>query len=281
MKKSATIMLLAMTIIASQFLTAFALEIPKGGKRDRRVKFINYDYSEVVKIVGHYGYSTHIQFDQSEHIINYAIGDSKAWDIANLDNHIFLKPVGKKPETNMTIITNKRIYNFDLSAYWAKNESNGNNMYYQVTFGYPEEIAARKKAEKEAQELQKRMHAENDVIATNWNYWAQGSINVSPTRAFDNGRFTFFKFANNRDMPAIYLVDPITGEESLVNSNINPSEPDTIIVHRIAPKFVFRKGSSVACLYNESYDINGITNVTGTSVPAVKRVVKEGAKHEK
>lgn len=251
---------------------ATALEIPRGGPRDGRVKYINYNPSEVVRVVGHYGYSTHIQFAPGELIEHIAPGDKEAWDLAPVENHLFLKPVGDKAATNMTVVTNRRIYNFELFAHWSKKGTRPKDMYFQVNFRYPQEEAVNALLEADSRKLQDRIR-NNQPVAVNWNYWARGSSDVTPNRAFDDARFTYLTFSNNRDMPAVYIVNP-DGSESLVNTHINPKHSDTVVVHKVSQRLVLRKGASVACIYNKSFDKDGISNTTGTTIYGVERVVK-------
>lgn len=253
----------------------YALEIPHGGPLDERVKFIDYRAEEVTQLVGHYGFSTHIQFSPSESVEQIAMGDKEAWEVAPVDNHIFIKPKGDEATTNMTVVTSRRVYNFELSAHWSQNGAHPhpNDMFFQINFRYPEEIAARAEREAEAQRLQERLNQSDEPVAANWDYWAKGSQEVTPSKAFDNGRFTFLTFANNSEMPAIYMVNP-DGTESLVNTHIDPENPDTIVVHKVGRQLVMRKGNSVACIFNESYDPEGVTNTTGTTIPGVERVIR-------
>ena len=256
-----------------QASNGFCLEDPKAGKRDKRVKFINYNAAEVVKIVGYYGYSTHIEFNASEVVENIAIGDKDAWDIAPTGNHIFIKPKAKKPSTNMIVITNKRVYTFQLTGKWSAHGGQSDKMYFAVNFRYPDQIKLADQKQAKANELRKALKTESST-PTNWNYAAKGSQSVTPTKAYDDGRFTYLSFANNGEMPAVFIVDD-DKKESLVNTNINPKFPDTIIVHKVTRRLVLRKGNSVACVFNENYDpMSGESNFTGTSLPHVKRVVK-------
>lgn len=258
--------------------SVFALAVPQGGPHDQRVKFIDYNAAEVVKLVGHYGFSTHIQFAVGELVEQIAMGDKKAWEVAPVDNHLFLKPVGDKATTNMTVVTTRRVYNFELSAHWSrKGHSRPSDMFFQVNFRYPQDEAAKALAEAEARELRERMRRDSEPVPANWNYWAQGSEEVTPNRAFDDSRFTYFKFSNNREMPAVYVVNP-DGSESLVNTHIDPERSDTIVVHKIARQMVLRKGASVACIFNKAFDPEGIGNPAGTTVRGIERVVKGAEK---
>lgn len=256
-------------------MPVYALEAPKGGDYDKRIRFIDYNAAQVVKLVGHYGFSTHIQFNPSESIKQIAMGDPQAWDVGTVDNHIFIKPVGDKAITNMTVVTSARVYNFDLSAHWSKSKSKSNDMYFQVNFKYPNEeanlalLTAKRLADKTAIETSLK----SNIKPENWNYWARGSDIIAPDRAFDDNRFTYLSFNNNKEMPAIYMVND-DGSESLVNTNIDPNHKETIIVHIIAKKLILRKGSYVTEIYNKSYNSKGIPNETSTVSPDVKRVIK-------
>ncbi len=251
---------------------ANALELPKKGPFDNRVRFIDYEPADVVQLIGHYGFSTHIQFSASERVKQIAMGDKDAWEVAPVNNHIFIKPKGKKAATNMTVVTSHRVYNFELSAHWPHSQRT-HDMVFQLNFRYPKEIAARKKHEAEADELRSRLKQPDNNFPTNWNYWAKGSEEVTPSEAFDNNQFTFLTFDNNAEMPAIYVVNP-DGSESLVNTHIDEGNPDVIVVHRIARQFVMRKGNSVACIFNQSYTPRGVTNHKKTMISGVERVVK-------
>ncbi len=142
-------------------------------------------------------------------------------------------------------------------------------------FRYPEDKAARLEAEIEAKKLTSQLNQRKKSNAINWNYWGKGSLDVTPNCANDDGRFTYLTFSNNKEMPAIFIVNP-DDSESLVSTSIDPNEPDTIIIHKIARRFILRKGDYVACLFNESFDPDGVGNTTGTIMPGVKRIIKRG-----
>lgn len=151
LNKTTLSVLLVLGIFSS---TAFALEVPRGGAYDKRVKFISYNHEQVVKLIGHYGYSTDIQFAPGENVTNIAMGDPDAWEVAPVENHIFIKPTGEQATTNMTVLTDRRVYTFDLSATGKKT----GDMYFQVNFRYPQDEAARRVAEEDARRLKERMN---------------------------------------------------------------------------------------------------------------------------
>ena len=77
-----------------------------------------YDPSEVVELHGVLGYQLSLEFDPAERIENVAIGDSLGWQVTpnRKANLLFIKPMSLRPDTNMTVITNLRRYNFQLSV---------------------------------------------------------------------------------------------------------------------------------------------------------------------
>jgi type IV secretion system protein VirB9 len=104
-------------------------------------------------------------------------------------------------------------------------------------------------------------------------YWVAGHQEVSPSGAYDDGRFIYLTFNNNADMPAVYETDE-SGKDSLVNTHVTSG--NTIAIHRLAEKLTLRKGDFVASVWNKSYDsTGGANNLTGTVAPDVERVIKE------
>ena len=151
--------ILILMILLSQ--SVFALETPHSGRFDRRVKHINYNQQQVVKLVGHYGFSTDIAFAVGEAIKQIAMGDADAWAVTPVDNHIFIKPKAEIAVTNMTVLTNKRVYNFELSAHWSKNGAHPhpNDMMFSVQFNYPNANKLKRELKTEKQQLQKQLNS--------------------------------------------------------------------------------------------------------------------------
>jgi type IV secretion system protein VirB9 len=104
--------------------------------KDSRIKTYVYNPSEVYMLVLHHGYQSHIEFAQGESIETISLGDSYAWKISPLGHRLFIRPLESNIRTNMTIITNKRAYQFDLIS---KELELGNEyeLVYQIKFFYP------------------------------------------------------------------------------------------------------------------------------------------------
>jgi len=85
---------------------------------DDRLVEHQYIENEVVPIDGRIGVQATIAFENGETIENVAVGDSLAWQITpnKRADLLFVKPLNPLARTNMTVITNRRTYFFDLSA---------------------------------------------------------------------------------------------------------------------------------------------------------------------
>lgn len=253
-------------------LSVMALAKPEAGPKDYRVKFVDYNADEVFRIKAFYLRNLRIELAPGEVVKDIGIGDPLAWDHVPSENNIFIKPKREEATTNMSVVTNRHTYEFELHASKPPESGQYVDLTYAVKFRYPEEqqALAAAQAKKAAAEGNLDTSPETDPSA-NWNYWVQGSESISPDKALDNKRFTYLTFSHNKTMPAVYAVDE-AGNETLVNSHV---EGDVIVIHTVAPKFVLRKGELAACVFNKSYDQTGISNTTGTISSSVKRVIRK------
>jgi hypothetical protein len=87
---------------------------------------------------------------------------------------------------------------------------------------------------------------------------------------WDNGRFTYLKFNNGRDMPAIYRVEA-DGSETLLNTH---HENDTTVIHEVNEKIMLRLGRAVLLIENRGFNPQGTFNNTGTDDNQSVRLLK-------
>lgn len=245
---------------------ALALEYPGHSRFDSRVKYASYNPENVVQLDTVLGIATMIELEKGEQYITHAFGDSEAYMFSKQDNYIFIKPTAEDANTNLILVTNKRTYRFRLSF---KDTRDGAT--YSLGFKYPDTVA---RANAEARAKQKldqsfKLSAGN----ANLKYSMMGDVDIAPINVWDDGRFTYFKFSPNQDMPAIYLVDN-DGNESLVNTTVVGKANQIIKVHKVAMQFHIRAGERVLAVFNENYNSMGIPNDTGTSSPSVQRIIK-------
>ena len=261
---------------------ALAETTPEPGAADPRVRVVTYSPKNVVRLNTFFGVSTHIKFSESEHFKDVAVGDDLAWKVIPRGNNLFIKPTAKEGDTNITVITNRRTYHFVAVVLTEKNQKAWANreLIYSLSFRYPDEedansnARARAEAEKARREdVKNRLARAPSRNGHNMDYWVAGHQEVSPSGAYDDGRFTYLIFNNNSAMPAVYETDE-SGKESLVNTHVTSG--NTIVIHRLAERITLRKGDFVASVWNKSYDqTGGANNLTGTVAPDVERVIKE------
>ena len=99
-------------------VVAVLIGLPRPAYADPRLVTRAYNSNEVVTVSGKLGVQATIGFAENEKIENVAVGDSKMWQITpnKRANLLFVKPLESGARTNMTVVTDKRAYFFDLIA---------------------------------------------------------------------------------------------------------------------------------------------------------------------
>lgn len=267
---------------------ASALDVPRGSSADARVQRVAYNEDDVVAIYARNGAATHIVFAPGEEVLDMASGFSDGWEFKSRRNNLYLKPKSAEAtgetqalippapgrwDTNLLVTTSRRVYSFKLLLV---GDSQSDRAAFRVTFTYPADDAALAAAQAAEAEAKSRLEAPPEI--RNQNYTMQigkRADGIAPTSAYDDGTFTYLRFPNNREIPAVFLVGQERGKpESLVNTHV---AGDTLVIHRVAPEFVLRLGRQVVSVFNESFDPDGAGPVNGTTVNGVRRVVLQGA----
>jgi len=225
-------------------LTTLAIREPRSTSVDSRIKVMTYSPDDVHRYTGYYGYQANIEFAEGESVDSISMGDTTAWQIIPAGRRIFLKPMEDNATTNMTILTNKRIYYFELHAEEAE-DINDPKMVFTVRFLYPDENQSdiRHFASNVAPDLI------SDSEKLNFKYTISGSELVSPVKIFDDGDFTYFQFKDkNTPVPAFFIVDS-EGHEEIVNYRVSGKY---FVIERVVSKFTLRYGKEVLCVFNEN-----------------------------
>lgn len=265
------------------------------GKFDPRVRTIAYNPQDLVVVTTYYGVSTPIRFANDEVIEKDSLdaGDRPAWSIkvSARGNILFVRPVKPMAETNMTVVTNKRVYLFlfkvlgdqdptkkkgpsgSFGPTYDMETARSKDVTLSLTFTYPED-GRKSEGDRAADALRTQM-ANARERATNTDYWVAGDDDIAPVDARDDGRFIYLTFAPNQGIPSIYSVDA-TGKEALLNPAMDGR---TVIIDRLVRRLVLRKGDGkgalVACVMNRGFDRKGgPDNTSGTIAPDVVRVIK-------
>lgn len=250
----------------------------KTHEADARIRTETYDPNRVYDVFTAIGRASLIQLEADESLLQspgsvLGIGDSEAWNLGVRGNHIVLKPSQKMPRTNIVVATNKRVYTFDLRA--AKTPA---NTTYVLKFYYPDSVAAKADAEAKAEAKRENLTsaAKAEKIAINTDYvWRGENEALKPTAAYDDGRFTRLVYDHAGELPLFFKVLP-DGTEALLNSNVDPEDKSTVILHEVIRTARARLGDAVIEIVNKSYELPKL-NTTGTSEHGTVRT-ERGAK---
>jgi len=260
------LIIITVCLFITSFSNAFSAQLPRYLGSEKKFRSYIYNPNELYRYFGHYTYQGFIEFSAGETINTISMGNPTLWLVETLDNRIFLKPVGEEnSETNMTVLTNKRVYHFELVAKEAKGLED-KDLIFVVKFSYPDD------KDKNLVEFAKSPPSDEpdmrDLSNYNFNYQYTGDKSIAPSKVFDDGLFTYFQFnAKNSEVPAIYSVDS-EGFESLVNYRITETY---MIVEKVAPQYSLRNGSDIVCVYNMQTYTNGKTRQS-TVMPNDKNV---------
>jgi type IV secretion system protein VirB9 len=244
-------------------LAHLALEaetLPAKGAFDSRVGTVVYNADEVYRLQGRVGYQIDLQFERGESFIGLGAGDAEGLSFAAQDNHLFLKPKATAVDTNLTVLTSRRAYQFEYSASQRPQE----NLIYVLKFSYPPGPAA---LDTSAKDIERRLETEPAAAARNLDYWYCGQSTLRPLAASDDGVQTRLRFGARSDLPAIFVRND-DGSESLLNFSING---DDVVIHRVARRFVVRRGLLTGCIVNRSFNGSGTRLRSGTVSPGVER----------
>ena len=122
--------------------------------------------------------------------------------------------------------------------------------------------------------IAERLQAKAQVLNSSYSIAeGNGSEDIVPTLVFDDGRFTYFRFPGNREVPAVFHVLG-DGSETLVNARM---EDDLLVVDRVSRRLMLRAGSAVVGVWNDAFDLDGVPPGSGTTVPGVQRIFKAEA----
>lgn len=222
---------------------ANALQEARAIATDSRIRTVRYSPNEVYQFIGHYGYQSTIEFAEDEKILTVSVGDSISWMVNPSGNRIFLKPIEQNALTNMTVITDKRSYLFELHAEETQDIRDV-NMIFVVRFVYPQSDAD----SVDFSQFEAMPDIQRHPEKFNFSYTIRGSNVIEPVRIFDDGQFTYFEFRDkNADIPAFFRVDS-AGNEELINFR---KRGDYIVVERVTSRFTLRRGPDIICVYNE------------------------------
>lgn len=217
---------------------------PRQLGHDSRFKTFSFTPNTAYKILAIYDNPSYIEFDANESITTIVNPKKTAWQLVSSGNRLFIKPEESDADTSITVMTNKRIYFFEMYAI----EPRGNfdpDYTFVFKFKYPSDEEV-----KTIRTYAKSILPDVDQNPSNYNfnYTITGEDSLYPIKIFDDGRFTYFEFSRRTAMPAIFAVDS-SGFESIVNFKI---AGEYLVVEEVANKFTLRNGADIVCVFNEN-----------------------------
>lgn len=274
--------LMAVSVLALVPTAAVAEQTPRALGADGRIREVNYTDGNVIQIRSAFRTATQIEFAPGEVIKFVAMGDTVSWEVAPADNSLFVKPRERAGATNLIVVTEfqgtKRNYTFELSAV-AGARSGGT--FFKVRLRYPEYEAQQARLAAQRAQLTAALAAQNGAIKAaldigvlegkrNLAYKVQGSSALQPSEVSDNGQFTVMRFPNQREIPAIFTVNP-DGSEATASFDVRD---EFVVVHGVYKEMRLRRGKVVLCIYNESPSFYGRDPKTDTASEAVERTTE-------
>lgn len=228
---------------AAAALALLAIAAP--AQADQRLVEVRYDEAKVYRLEGKPKVQATIRFGEDESIENVAVGDSNAWQITpnKRANLLFVKPLLARANTNMTVVTNKHTYLFDLVA------SPTAQPVYVLSFKYPEPPKAKVDAGAQLARSEQPAPEKTETVdpaQMNFAWSKSGNEELLPENVFDDGEATFLTWPEGRAVPAILITDP-AGTEGPVNFTVRGN---TIVVEGVPPQIVLRAGKERALIVN-------------------------------
>ncbi|MBS0379593.1 MAG: TrbG/VirB9 family P-type conjugative transfer protein [Proteobacteria bacterium] len=235
------------------------------GVADPRLRTLVWAPDEVYRLEGYAGWQIDVEFEPGERFVGLGAGDLDSLAYAAQDNHLFIKPKAAPVATNLTVITDRRTYHFDYRA--ALRRPHTMEVVYAVRFVY----AAPPSPEPPAAHLEEQLVRAADTRPHNLAYAYCGPAALKPESAWDDGVQTHVRFGARQELPAVFLFNE-DGSESLVNFTV---VADELVLHRVARRFVVRRGALTGCIVNQRFAGGGAALGSGTVTPAVRRLQRE------
>ena len=277
------------------FIVPALIAAADGVCADPRIRELAFDEKSVVTLAAKPGVATMLEFGPGEHVLSVAMGQgadcaqsNDLWCVAWPANagFVFVRPKTRATTAlTLAVVTDRHSYSlqFDPIA-----PGDARTAVFRLVFTYPrprssgapvaslpeeqpKPFAVAVPLVSEAQLIGERMKTAPVPVNSNYTIaYGKNSEELAPAMVFDDGRFTYLRWAGNREIPAVFEVRA-DGSELLANTRM---EGDLLVVDRIARGLMLRSGTTVASLRNERFDPEGTSPPAGTTVPGVARVLK-------
>ena len=229
---------------------------------DSRIKTFVYNENEVFNVTTHYGYQSNIEFGNNESIQTVSVGDRVGWQIVPAGRRLFVRAMEDNAHTNMTVVTNKRAYQFDLREAGTRALLPSEELVYVVRFYYPDEpgmtppapvVSSAAMAPAPVQQYTAPAPAPAPAYAApagmNYNYTFTGTGDAAPVKIYDDGQSTYFKFANPNARPTVSVLGAYGREMPI---SVTRTSEGMAMVATVASRFTIKTNASRVVVYNEA-----------------------------
>ena len=237
---------------------------------DTRLVQFTYDEDNTFLVLAKPKAVTHLQFAADETLQSVASGDTAQWELTPTKNrkNLFIKPRFENIETSMTVITDKRTYQFVL-----RSTADGRKWYQRVSWIYASTFLLEQDSLLDSASSVPPLAVNNQPLsnlslprptitpsaprdamtgaggmpttvkpdALHFNYRIEGDAPFKPTQVFDDGKFTYLKLPSDvQELPALFSV--VEGQEyALVNYHVDGSY---MVAQRLLETAVLKLGKA-------------------------------------
>ena len=205
----------ALTLALALLATPTRAEImPQPGPGDPHIQSVAWDPQQVVGLRVGAGYAVTVVFAPDERIETVTLGDSAGWQVTadHAADRLVVKSIGRPPPTNLTVLSEARVYNFTLYA----AEAGDGTQPYLVSFLYPTPAVAPAAPAAPAQ----------------WHL--HGARPLWPASITDDGTHTTLRWPADAPIPAVYAVTD--GASQLVNGTMRDG---AYVIEAVPPRLEF------------------------------------------
>jgi type IV secretion system protein VirB9 len=247
---------------------ASAETTPVRGQVDARIRTAFYSADEVYKLHAFVGYAIELIFEDGEAFAGTGGGDLESVTVDAHGSSVLIKPHAEVVTTNLVVYTDRRAYRFDYTAL-TRAPGATDEVMYAVRFLYPPPPRTAKGEDPQVV-VERELAAAPVTRPRNSNYWYCGHWALRPSAVSDDGVQTRITFGDRSEIPAIFVRNE-DGSESLLNFSMEAGE---VVIHRLAPRFILRRGRLTGCIVNQGFSGAGLRLDTGTVSPEVERKLK-------
>ncbi len=236
-----------MVVLAALAMGAFGADV--------RLRDVIYSADEVYRLPAYGGYDIDVEFEAGEHFLGMGTGDLQGLSFRAQENHLFIKPRAVDVHTDITVLTDRRVYHFDYVSIGSTPDETHADLVYALRFLYPpaprkQGVVGGHSVSGAARSSVASESAVNSVVG-NINYWFCGTPLLQPVAAWDDGMQTHLRFGLGQEIPVLSLSND-DGSESLVNFHV---QGDEVVIHRLVHRLILRRGALRGCVVNKSYAV--------------------------